>query len=1102
MTKFAVHAPVKVTMIFIAVLLLGMISLKRLPTSLFPDIRAPKVTTTIRTTGLSPTEIERRINEPLERQMYTIRGVKDVKTIARADQAVVITEFNWDTPLDFAFLDVKKAVSDLQRQRSQDIESASVLRYDPNAAPVMVIGLSIDPASLPEGAQPATLEDLRRLADQTLRPRFERIQGVANVVIGGGEEREARVALDESLLLAYDIDLARVVSALQAENVNATGGYIQEGTRRYLLKAIGEFEELEEVGDVVVTRQGEAAILLRDVAEITFAPKDPEGIVYVNGQPGIGMFFYREAEGNTVAVSEQIKAEMRALQGFATFEEKAKRDGGGPAGDGGPGGGGGGPKFGGPPQVESNILPPGAVLTIASDQSNFIRAAITEVRNNAIVGGLLAVVVILIFLRFSIRTTLIIATAIPVSIIATFIPMYFQGLTLNLMTLGGLALGTGLLVDNAIVVLENIFRMRQQGTEPKAAAQHGAGQVAGAIVASTLTTIVVFLPVIYVKGVAGLLFKEQALTVLYSLLASLLVALMLIPMLAARMLTKLPRGMRFDDAAEAAAAPRTLYTRALGLAVRLRWLVMAGAAALLVVSLGLLTTIPQEFLPHTEQRQIGLRLVLPNGAPIEATDQVTQTVLGQVGLFGPALQTTFARVGENEGEPAADTEDPDGPNTADLFITMVPWDDKPTTATREAGLAGYRPSDLIAELKPRLEAIPEVKAEFQLQQGSVFELIGSSSAPLLIEISGEDIRTLTRLAEEAKSRLEQTPGLLNVRTNILQGSPEVFVTLDPAQMARLGLDVQSVAATLRRRLDGEVAGQIKREAGDVDLRVEVDYGNESLETIGDIVLKTPSGAAVPLRNIASFRVERGPREIVRQGQSRVALVMADLSEGVLLSQAITEARAALDPMRRPIGYSLRFTGEEEQRAEAFGKLAFALILSILLVYMVMASIFESFIQPFLIMLTVPLAGIGVVAAFILTGTSINVMAIIGVVMLGGIVVNNAIVLLDRVNQVRAARPDLPPRESLLMGCQERLRPVLMTTATTLLGLLPLALGIGEGAELRQAMAIAVLGGLASSTVLTLLVIPVAQSFLDSVVGVIRGWRGGREAAGAPLAATR
>ncbi len=1054
-------------MIFVAVLILGQIALDRLPTNLFPDIRSPRVTTTVRTTGLSPTEVERRICETLERQMYTLRGVTQVETIARADSAVVITEFTWDTPLDFAFLDVKKAVADLQRTRSTEISSVSVLRYDPNARPVMTVALVTDGES--------TLEDLRRLADQTLRPRFERLPGVASIVITGGDESEVRISLDESLLLQYELDVAGVVSALQQENVNSTGGYITEGTRRFLLRAIGEFRTADEIRRVVVKRQGEAPVLLEDVAQIEVVPKDPVGMVLYNGKPAVGLSFYREAEGNTVGVARAIREELDIINGVTAKP-------GSPAHPGmaqGPGGG----MMTAAGSAQPGILPPQTRLEVVADQSDFIVAAIEEVRSNALMGGLLAVLVLLLFLR-DIRTTIIISIAIPVSIVATFNLMFFSGLTLNLMTLGGLALGVGMLVDNAIVVLENIFRKRQEGCDADTAAREGSREVSGAIIAATLTTVVVFVPIIYVQGVAGLIFKEQALTVSYSLLASLIVALLLIPMLAARFLGKQTKSLMLDAVADGALqVPRTWYTFLLGAALRMRLLVVAIAVASLFLAWEGFRGIRQEFLPRTEQKQIDVRLVLPNGTPIESTKRVAETILGRASELGadadPKVSLTYARVGESPGIVDTQTEDPDGPNTADLVIRLA--DAKP-------GQPPVRSSEIIAALRPEVDRLPDAKVEFRTGQGTLIDLLGTSPAPLLIEISGAELEVLTLLASEIQARLQDQPGLLNVRTNILEGSPEVHVTLDKVQLGRLGFDIQSVANTIRRRIEGEDAGQIKHDTGDVDIRVRVDYGREDLDVLGGIVLRSPGGALVPLRSVADFRIERGPREIVRRHQERVARVMADL-QGVKLSDAIAEASSRIESLRMPAGYMLRFTGEEEQRAEAFERLQFALLLSIVLVYMVMASIFESFLQPLLIMVTIPLAAVGIVAAFLATDQTINVMALIGVIMLGGIVVNNAIVLLDCVNQVRrdaeSAGQELSARDSLLIGCERRLRPVFMTTATTVLGLLPLAMGFGEGAELRQAMAVAVLGGLLSSTVLTLLIIPVAQSYLDSATAVVR-----------------
>lgn len=1029
LASFSVNAPVKVTMIFVGVLLLGWISLGRLSTNLFPDLVTPRVTISVRSSGLSPGEVERRICEVIERSLYSIRGVTSVQSIARADGAVVVVDFGWDTRMDYAVLEVKKATSDLQRDRPDDVQSTSVIRYDPNARPVVTAALQA-PADV-------DLEAVFRTADQTLKPRFERIDGVANVVVSGGVQREIQVLADESLLLKHELQVSAIVSALKADNVDGAGGWVEEGARRYLVKAVGKFEDPAEVARVVVGRRGDAPILVSDVARVEYAPREPKSIVTLNGRPAVGLSFYREAEGNTVAVAAGIRREI---------EESAK------------------------------ILPVGWTFLVANDQSTFISEAIGEVKNNAIVGGLLAIVVLLLFLR-DVRTTLIVAVAIPVSIIATFNLMYFQGLSLNLMSLGGLALGIGMLVDNAIVVLENIFRLRQQGYDPAEAARQGAGQVAAALVASTLTTVAVFLPIAYVQGLAALLFREQALTVSYSLLGSLLVALLLIPMLAAHFLGGSQGGRLAADPTHGP-IPR-LYERLLRLALRYRLVVLLVAVTGLAWAGVAFRGIAQEFLPSTDVRQLSIRLILPSGTPIAATERATEAMLTQLGRYEGALENTFARVGEAEGVVNANIEDPDGPNTSEVLITLKAAD-QVSTATKALGLGGLTSSRVVEEMKPVLERIQDAKVQFNTSQGSLAELLGTSTAPLIVELAGPDLDVLTRLASDAQGRLAQLPQLINLRTNLLDGNPELRIRLDKVQLARAGLDVNGIATIIRQRLDGEVATRIRNESGDVDIHVSADYTAESLDALRDMTIRTANGTLERLGNMGTFELQRGPREIVRRRQERVAIVLADLAPGVRLSEAIGAATEALQPMTIPGRYRLDFTGEEAQRRESFGSLTFALILSIVLVYMVMASIFESFLQPLLIMATVPLAAVGVVGGLVATGQTINLMSIIGVVMLGGIVVNNAIVLLDCVNQQRAADGGVDLRETLVAGCVQRVRPVLMTTLTTLLGLLPMALGLGSGAELRQALAITVLGGLLSSTALTLFVIPCGQSLLDGL----------------------
>jgi len=501
------------------------------------------------------------------------------------------------------------------------------------------------------------------------------------------------------------------------------------------------------------------------------------------------------------------------------------------------------------------------------------------------------------------------------------------------------------------------------------------------------------------------------------------------------------------------------------------------AVGTLGASVVVATRIPQEFFPKTPQKQIRLRLVLPPSAPIAATDETVKVVEANLKPLEPVIEHTYVRVGETEEQSATNLEDPDGPNTAEMFITLKDMD-KPTTQALAAGLVGFSSISLVERLKGPLERLPDIRAQFEMVQGNIMELLGGSVAPLLIEIMGPESRVLSALASQIQEKVNKIPGLVNVRTNILEGAPEALLHLDPTAMAFYGFDTRTLAGAIANRLQGTDASTIKNEAGDVTIRVKVDYGQSTVSALSEMIFRSPTGARVPLGSLARIELHRGPREIVRRKQERVAYVMADLDR-IPLSAAIEKVQQVVRPSDLPRGYRMAFTGEQQQKREAFGRLQFALWLSIVLVYMVMASIFESLLQPFLILVTIPLAGIGVVGGLLVTGQSLNVMAFIGIVMLGGIVVNNAIVLLDRVNQLREQGMD--STESLVVGSSQRLRPVLMTSLTTILGLLPLGLGIGEGAELRQAMAISVIGGMVSSTLLTLIVIPCAQSLLDGVI---------------------
>jgi HAE1 family hydrophobic/amphiphilic exporter-1 len=1008
---FPVRSPVKVLMIFLGILLLGYISLQRLTISLFPDLRSPRITVVVETEGLSPEEIERSIVESLEHRLITIRGVNDLVTISRADTALATVTFDWGSDMDFALVDVKKAVSDLAQH--DNVKDISTLQYDPNALPIYTFSLSGD----------ANQEVLFRLADDVFKEKMRQLSGVAEAKITGGLEKEVSVRVDESQMLYYKLSLGAIQSALANTLKESSGGYVMRGDQSLLLKMAVDKGNLDAIGLTVVGYSGDLPVYLRDVAIIDVRTKDPESLVRSNGEPAVGISLYKDSKANTVRVVQSVEETLEGLK---------------------------------------KGLPKGVKLETAYDQSVFLRQAIRQLVQTAGVGMILAMLVLLIFLR-NIFSTLIISLAIPLSIVATFNLMYFQDITFNLMSLGGLALGSGMLVDSAIVVLESIFSQREAGMSRQAAAIEGTRQVGAAIIASTMTTCVVFLPIVYVHGVAGLLFKDFAKTVIFALIASLLVALLLVPMLCGRFLR---------SGSQRKAEERPLYRSLLTWALEHRFVVVACSAALIAVCPILLERIPLEFMPKTEEGQVVMRVRMPAGTRIEVTNQAVEQIEQRIQALGDRVQSIYSRIGSPKAEAALQGEEVEGSNTAEIVLALKSVDE-----------GGPHATDIIDALRPDVEKIPDLKVQYILQQSSLGEILSTGGAPIVIEIEGDDLDALGFCANLVATDLKSLPQLHNIGTNILEGNPEVRLKLNRTLMANLGFTTESIVALLRSRLQGAVVTTFHSREGDLDVRLNTKQLEfEGLEHLGKMRLLSPKGHETTLGDLAEFTDARGNQEIVRRGQKRLARVYASIREGKL-SDAAEAVTAAMEQIQLPAGYRMRLSGEEEQRIKSFQLLTFAFLLAFVLVYMVLASTLESLIQPLTIMFTVPLAFIGVVAAFLLTGETLNLLAMIGVVMLVGIVVNNAIVFLDYVNRLRA--DGIEVREALLLAGQRRLRPIFMTTLTTILALFPLALGLGQGARLQRPLAVAVIGGLASATILTLVVIPVVYSIFEDIGQFVR-----------------
>lgn len=1088
---FSTRRRVTVAMFTIGILLFGIVSLSRLKVNLLPELSYPTLTIRTEFEGAAPVEIENLITKPVEEAVGVVKGVRQVSSISRAGQSDVVLEFTWGTDMDIANLDVMAKLDAVQLPLQA--KKPVTLRFDPTLDPIIRYALYVneeagkDSQNEQQGERPpvdyaadrqnidspdavSQLKSLRILADEQLKKNLESSEGVASVKISGGLEEEIQVNIDQQRLAYLNIPIENITSILAAENVNQSGGRLEEGSQQYLVRTLNEFTSVEQIRNVVVTRRGDNTIYLRDVAEIEQAYKEREAITRLDGSEAVEIAVYKEGDANTVAVAEVVEQRIEDI---------------------------------------NEILPDNMKLVKVYDQSVFISSAVNEVKNAGIIGGILAVLVLYFFLR-DFWTTVIISVSIPVSIIATFNLMYGNDISLNIMSLGGIALGIGMLVDNSIVVLENIARHKAMGKSVMQAAREGAGEVGMAVIASTLTTIAVFFPLVFVQGIAGQLFRDQALTVTFSLLASLVVAITLIPMLSSISRS----GSEGEEEEPELEEPKTkagsvlrsirlflFYTipsnmvkafkwifRGIGKSFRLlfsplvyvfdrtyertektylsmlRWSLNHKTVVLtsaLLIFAGSLTVIPQigvELIPQLSQGEYTVEFKLPPGTPIEETDKALRTVQQQLNS-NQDIKTTFAVAGTGNRMDANPEEG--GENSGELNVMLV------------SGASKNLETGSMESMRTSLQQIPGLQYKFS--RPSLF----SFKTPVEIEVSGFDLDKLRRVSDRISNELRGNNRFADVKNTMETGSPEIQIIFDRDRAAALGLQVHEVADRVVSNVRGDVATRYSWRDRKIDVLVRArEQDRASLEEIRNLVVNPGSERSVPLSAIADVQIANGPGEIRRVSQQRVALISANLNYGDL-GEAAAEVEEILAQQQMPTGVLARIAGQNEEMSDSFRSLVFALSLAVFLVYLVMASQFESLLHPFIILFSIPLALVGVILALWLTGTTISVVVFIGLILLAGIVVNNAIVLIDLVNQIRAAGTE--KYNALLEGGKSRLRPILMTTLTTTLGLLPLAIGFGDGAELRAPMGITVIGGLLVSTLLTLIVIPVMYAVLDRKV---------------------
>jgi HAE1 family hydrophobic/amphiphilic exporter-1 len=1041
LVEFSTRRRVTVAMIMVAIIAFGSVGFSRLAVNLLPDITYPTITVRTEYEGVAPQEIERLISEPIEALVSVVSNVVKVSSISRPGVCDVVVEFGWGTNMDFASLDIREKLDlgTLPRDAGKPI----LMRFDPSLDPIMRVAFHGD----------IHLMELRRIAEEYLRPELESLEGVAAVRIEGGLEEEIQVEVMTSRLDYLGIPVNQVTSRLGAENVNLTGGVLKDGEAEFLVRTLNEFKTIDDIGEIIIGQIDQAPIKLKDVGRVFRGHRDRDLVTRINGREGVEVAIFKEGDANTVQVSDALQERLDA---FLEENERLLHDSG---------------------------------MEIVFDQATFIQQAVDEVLNTAMIGGALAVLILFLFLR-DFKSTFIIGLSIPLSVIATFFLMFASDISLNIMSLGGLALGIGMLVDNSIVVLESVQRHRDQGLNALESAQRGAGVVGQAVIAATTTTICVFLPIVFVEGIAGQLFRDQALTVTYSLLASLIVALMLIPMLASLNLADMlasgadeghTRGVsgpalfvRLARTGTAAVgrlfslllfpaywafdlvfnALQRLYPRALSWSLNHRLAVLGSSLLLAVVVLYRATSLGVELIPEMSQGEFLVDLEWRAGTPLEQTARRVAGIDGSVGELS-GVSSVFALVGAS-GQ-AGGTAGEKKEHMAQLHVRLHPgWDEEAVMARVRAALVDQ----------------PDLK--FRFSRPSYF----SFRTPVEVEVAGYNLPSLRLVADEIAERLSAIDGLTDVRSSATGGQPEIQVSLDRQRVAELGTTAQNIGELLRNKLQGEVATQLTRRDRKIDIRVRaMDEERETLEDLKRMVVSPPSyPLPVPLSSVASVEAVDGPAEIRRIDQERVAVVSANL-QGRDLGSVVTEIEAALEDLPLPEGFSINMGGQNEEMVRSFDSMKFALALAVFLVYMVMASQFESWLHPLVIMSTIPLGLVGSAAALLLAGTTISVVVLIGLIMLAGIVVNNAIVLVDYINHLRRDE-GMEKIAAVLRAGELRFRPILMTTSTTVLGLLPMAVGLGEGAEIRAPMAITVIGGLIVSSVLTLLLIPVVYASLD------------------------
>lgn len=1025
LVDLSVKRPIGVVMFMLALIVLGIISLTNLAIDLYPELELPMTVVITDYEGAAPQEVEKLVTAPLEGSLGTIEGIKNMQSTSAPGQSIILLSFGWGSNMDAKANDIRDKLDLVSNYLPDDAGKPLILRLDPTAMPILRLSISGD---MDEA-------ELSRIAENTIKPKLERTPGVANVSLVGNRGREVKVEVNPSSLDGYGLTINQVIQILASENISTTAGTLPKGDQELILRINGEFNSLEQIENVLIPLPRGGTIKLKDIATVSLDYKEAKEVIKVNGTKSLSFDIYKKADENTINVADEI---------YETIED-----------------------------IEKD-LPEGVKIEPIFDMSIFIRQAINNILVNLVIGGALAALILLLFLR-SVRSTLVIAISMPIAVITTFTLIYFAGETLNMLTLGGLALGIGMMVDSSIVILENIFRYREKGYNKVEAALIGAKEVGPAVIASSLTTVAVFLPIIFVEGLAAELFTPLALTISFSLLVSLLVALTIVPMLSANLLYSSQKeedkkGLKrtfnpiLNIFTKGLNKLYEYYTTSLKWALNKRKTVIIGTTILIALSIALIPFIGTQFLPEMDQGEVNIDITLPEGTLVEETERVVDEIVEQIHSIDE-IDTIYTTAGSG----GAFSMGGRNTNIGNIYIKLIPLAERNKST-----------NEVMEEIRELTQRIPGADIKVSQIQSSSF----GSASPITIKITGDDLVVLNQIAEDIQEEVEQVEGTRNVSNSAAEGRPEMQIIIDREKAALYGLSYSQIMSTVKTGFNGSIATRYRTGGHELDVRVTLpEEYKQDMSQVEDILLQTPYGVSVPLGEVAEIVEVKGPAQIDREDQKRQVNVTSDIIDRDLGS--VTEdIQKRLDKLNLPEGYTVEIGGEFQDMQESFADLKFALILAILLVYMVMAIQFEALIYPFIIMFSLPATVIGITFGLFITNRPLDIAAYTGIIMLAGIVVNNAIVLVDYINILR--RRGMERNEAILEAGPNRLRPILMTTLTTVLALIPLTIGIGEGSETQEGLATVVVFGLSFSTLITLLLVPVMYTYVDDLEKWFKG----------------